>query len=301
MNAQDADSATNTLNESLLSLVNKCFPVRTVTLSSRDPSWMTSLVKYLLKKKSRANASGNVSEPIAENRMNWGRAETTGTMQWWRRVDNISQRKNKPQPVLKESFLRGLNEFFAKLCQDDSYTESSFQEIDREKHLSPRLNETEVMLALSKIKKTVSGPDSIPYWVWRDNALLLAPVVIWNLSLCSYTWPEAWKESNISQLPKVDTPLQHQDFRGINVTPVIARCFEKIVYHKFSKHAFEENLGPTQYAYREGCNCTDSLINMRYNCLKALDDRECRYVRLCAMDFAKAFDNVRHNIVLVTN
>ena len=68
-------------------------------------------------------------ELIAENRMNWGRAETTGTMQWWRRVDNISQRKNKPQPVLNESFLRGLNEFFAKRCQDDSYTEPSFLEI----------------------------------------------------------------------------------------------------------------------------------------------------------------------------
>lgn len=159
------------------------------------------------------------------------------------------------------------------------------------------------MLALSKIKKTASGSDTIPYWIWRDNALLLDPVVtfIWNLSLCSYTWPEAWKESYISPLPKVDAPLQHQDVHDINVTPVIARCFEKIVYHKFSKHAFEENLCPTQYAYREGCNCTDVLINMQYNCLKALDDRECRYVRLCAMDFAKAFDNVRHNIVLVTN
>ena len=73
----------------------------------------------------------------------------------------------------------------------------------------------------------------MPYWVWRDNALLLAPVVtfIWNLSLCSYKWPKAWKECNVSPLPKVDTPLQHQDFRGINVTPLIARSFEKIVYH----------------------------------------------------------------------
>ena len=211
----------------------------------------------------------------------------------------IKKQTIKPQSVLNKSFLRGLNDVFAKLCQDDSYTEPSFQEIDREKHLSPRLNETEVMLALSRIEKTASGPDSIPYWVWRDNALLLAPVVtfIWNLSLCSYTWPEAWKESNISPLPKVNTTSQHQDFRGINVTPVIARCFEKIVYHKFGKHAFEENLGPTQYAYREGCNCTDALINLQYNCLKALDDRECRYVRLFAMHFAKAFDNVRHSIL----
>ena len=52
---------------------------------------------------------------------------------------------------------------------------------------------------------------------------------------------------------------------------------------------------------KDATACTDALINMQYNCLKALDDRECRYVPLCAMDFAKAFDNVRHNTVLVTN
>ena len=78
---------------------------------------------------------------------------------------------------MNESFLHGLNEVFAKLCQDDSYTEPSFQEIDKEKHLSPRLNETKVMLAFSKIKKIASAPDSIPHSVWRDNALLLAPAV----------------------------------------------------------------------------------------------------------------------------
>ena len=77
-------------------------------------------------------------------------------------------------------------------------------------------------------RSKASGPGNIPYW---DNALLLGPVVtfIWNLSLCSYTWPEAWKESNVSPLPKVDTPSQQQDFCGINVAPVIAMCFEKIV------------------------------------------------------------------------
>ena len=107
----------------------------------------------------------------------------------------------------------------------------------------------------------------MPYWVWRDNALLLAPAFtfIWNLSLCSYTWPKAWKESNVSPLAKVDTPLQHQALCGIDVTPVIARSFEKILNHLFSKRAFEENLGSTQCAYREGCNCANALINIHYN------------------------------------
>ena len=44
----------------------------------------------------------------------------------------------------------------------------------------------------------------------------------------------------------------------------------------------------TQYAYRDGCRCTDALIQIRYNYLNALDDKDCNYVRLFIMDFSKA-------------
>ena len=33
-----------------------------------------------------------------------------------------------------------------------------------------------------------------------------------------------------------DTPIQCLDFRGINMTPVIARCFERTVYRHYSKN-----------------------------------------------------------------
>ena len=81
------------------------------------------------------------------------------------------------------------------------------------------------------------------------------------------------------------------------MTPVIARCFEKTLYHHYSKKVFEENLIVTQYAYREGYSCTDALIQIQYSYLKALDDKDCNYVRLLAMDFSKAFDNVKHSLV----
>ena len=100
--------------------------------------------------------------------------------------------------------------------------------------------------------------------------------------------------ANINPLPKVHTPLEYQDFRGINVTPITARCFERTVYSTFSKLMFEANLSPSRFAYRDGCNCTDALLKLQYNCLKALDYTETDHVRLYAMDFSKAFDNVRH-------
>ena len=49
--------------------------------------------------------------------------------------------------------------------------------------------------------------------------------------------------------------------------------------------------------YRDGCSCTDALIQIQYYYLRALDDKDCNYVRLFAMDFSKAFDNVKHSLV----
>ena len=119
---------------------------------------------------------------------------------------------------------------------------------------------------------------------------------LWNKSLSFYTWLTAWKEAKINPLPKVDSPVQYSDCWGINVTPVIARCFKRTVYHHYSKKVFEENLKVTQYAYREDCSCTDALIQIQYN-LRALNDKDCNYVRLFAMDFLKAFDNVKDLLV----
>lgn len=70
--------ATIHLNSILHSLFDDWFPLKTVTLSTRDPPWVTPLVKFLIKKRSRAATSGNtskikefstkISKLIAENR-----------------------------------------------------------------------------------------------------------------------------------------------------------------------------------------------------------------------------------------
>ena len=112
--------------------------------------------------------------------------------------------------------------------------------VDCERHSLLMLNEYDVLLALSRIRKTATGPDGDPYWVWKDNCTTLTPVVtaLWNLSLPSHSWPIAYKEANINPLPKIDAPTQYSDFRGISVTPVIAHCFERTIYQHFSKKGF---------------------------------------------------------------
>lgn len=123
--------------------------------------------------------------------------------------------------------------------------------------------------------KNSYGPYWLPFWVWRDNCPILASVVtaLWNKSFSSHTCSTAWKEASINSLLKVDIPLQHPNFRGINVTPVIARCFERTVHHHYSKKVFEENPMETQYTYRDGCSRIDAFTQIQHNHLKALDDK----------------------------
>ena len=97
---------------------------------------------------------------------------------------------------------------------------------------------------MSSLKKTATGPDQIPYWVWKDQAEIFTPIItrLCNLSLATHQWPRSWKRANINPLPKVDVPVERGDFRGINVTPVIARALEKAVYKIHAQRPVEEQL-----------------------------------------------------------
>ena len=97
-----------------------------------------------------------------------------------------------------------LNNYFGNLCCDDTYIEPTpIALID--KSVYPVLDELQVFRTLSNVKRTTTGPDSIPYWFWKEFADLLAPLItqIWNLSLKDSTWPLAWKEANIRPFAKI--------------------------------------------------------------------------------------------------
>ena len=241
----------------------------------------------------------NASEVICENRR--VRPKKVGSRDWWQHVDFISQRRSQTAGVLLgNEELCELNEYFSSLCTDTSYTEPLNVVIDINAE-TPKFTEWQVWNCLTHLKNTATGPDLIPSWVWKDHAEILAPVVtkIWNLSLSTHTWPTSWKRANIKPLPKVDIPKSNQDYRGISITPVIARAFERLVYHNYVKNTVEEKLSCNQFAYRQGGNCTNALLSIQHNVYKHLDDPDCKAVCLFAMDFSKAFDSVKHDLLAV--
>ena len=158
------------------------------------------------------------------------------------------------------------------------------------------ITERQVWNAVTKLKRTATGPDDIPFWVWKDYAELLTTVKtqVWNLPLSTRSWMRA----NINPLPKIDPiiPNENSDrYRSINVTSVIARTFEKVVYHTHVKVVIEKNLSPTQFAYRQEGNCTNALSSIQHHVYRHLDNSDCKALRLFTMDFSKAFDSVNHS------
>ena len=240
-----------------------------------------------------------IVQAISNNRRNC--KDSMGSRKWWKDVDNKSQRSgSSPRVTLNETSLTRLNQFFSELCQDGHYVEPVPLIVNANVNI-PEVTETQVCNTLTKINaiRTATGPDDIPCWIWRDHAEIFTEVSelttkVWNLSLLTQTWPKAWKRSNINPLPKIDNPVEDGDFRGIHVTPVIARAFERAVYQRHAKYEIENFLSPTQFAYREGGSCTKALLAIQHKVLKYLDNKNCKAVRLFSMDFSKAFDSVRH-------
>ena len=87
------------------------------------------------------------------------------------------------------------------------------------------------------------------------------------------------------------------DFRGISVTPVIARAFERTVYNIFNRRDIASRLGANQFAYKTGGSYTNALVKMQHDISRALDNPRNKAVRLFTMDLSKAFDNVNHHLL----
>ena len=76
---------------------------------------------------------------------------------------------------------------------------------------------------------------------------------------------------------------------------MIARTFEKVVYHTHVKAVVENSLSPSQFEHRQGGNCTNGLLSIQHHVYRQLDNRDCNAVRLFTIYFSKAFDSVNHS------
>ena len=143
------------------------------------------------------------------------------------------------------------------------------------------------------------GPDSVPNWVIRDCAGILAKPVcaIFNSSLRDGWIPDIWKAADIVPLPKVNPPTKlDTDLRPISLTSVLSKCLEKFISSWIMDTA-REQIDIHQYGSMQGSSTVHALVNMIHRWQEALDSPG-NLVHILFLDFRKAFNLVDHTVLM---
>ena len=143
---------------------------------------------------------------------------------------------------------------------------------------------------LRKTRKTASGKDGIPAWVFRENAYNLTfPLKhIIDHCLAQGKFPACLKISKVIPLPKVATSGSLNDLRPIAITPIMFRIMERILIKSFVATNYEEKIEARQHGLRVR-GSTQDLIRLQNDC-RHFQSAGFDYVRIVSLDFSKAFD-----------
>lgn len=115
-------------------MYNDCFPLIAVKTSSRDPPYMSPLVKHLCKIRNknaktdsdliRATRRGEINDLICKNQINAVRNENRkhcrGSKGWWDTVQIITGRKTQGTLISKVINPDNINAYFQSINTDDT-------------------------------------------------------------------------------------------------------------------------------------------------------------------------------------
>lgn len=276
---------------------------------------MSPLVKHLLKRRQALLRKGGqkqnpnvtilqerINKLIRENQLQAVKHDSNkhdkGTRSWWSTINSITGRKSICQSISSIIDPASINEYFGEINTDPDYSLPEMLNIPEGTRV-PTFTVHEVTQALINIKRTTSGPDDFPYWLFRDFGYHLAPVItdVFNASLLQHTVPLLWKEANIRPVPKELPFTSCNQLRPISLTNIIMRLFERLVYKNELSTVCANHIDLDQFAYRKGHNSTMALLKSQHNWLKWLDGNA-DFVRIFSFDFSKAFDSVSHRILV---
>ncbi len=160
---------------------------------------------------------------------------------------------------------------------------------DRALCLSP----ADVRKTLSRINpRKAAGPDNIPGRVLKDCAAQLTDVLtdIFNTSLSQAVVPTCLKSTTIIPVPKKSPVSCLNDYRPIALTPIMMKCFERLVMHNI-KNSLPNTLDPLQFAYRPNRSTDDAISSTLHLALTHLENKD-SYVRMLFIDFSSAFNTI---------
>uniref|UniRef100_A0A3B1IGH8 Reverse transcriptase domain-containing protein n=1 Tax=Astyanax mexicanus TaxID=7994 RepID=A0A3B1IGH8_ASTMX len=104
------------------------------------------------------------------------------------------------------------------------------------------------------------------------------------------TVPMCLKSTTIVPVPKKSTVSCLNDYRPVALTPIIMKCFERLVMRNI-KTQLPSSLDPLQFAYRPNRSTDDAITTTLHLSLTHLEKKD-TYVRMLFIDFSSAFNTI---------
>ncbi|KAI7804208.1 putative RNA-directed DNA polymerase from mobile element jockey-like [Triplophysa rosa] len=146
--------------------------------------------------------------------------------------------------------------------------------------------------------RKATGPDGVSGQVLRDCAGQLAGVFtkIFNQCISQAVVPSCLKTFTIIPIPKKNTISCLNDYRPVALTPIIMKCFEKLV-RTYIVSILPPSFNPYPFAYRANRSTEDAIATALYSALCHLEQRG-SYARLLFVDFSSAFNTILPDILV---
>ena len=223
----------------------------------------------------------------------------------WKPKQSAIKDKNGKMLQDKAEVKKRWTEYCSGLYTDGGNNEAVVNELDK---ISPPPNEDEqqdilyeeVAAAVKRLKKGKSpGIDSIAGEVIQAGGEKVTEEIH---SICNQIWqegrvPEEWTKSVIVTIPKKGDLADCSNYRTIALLSHISKVLLMVLLERL-KAQVEPYLSEEQAGFRRDRSTVQQILILRLIAEKA--KRKGRCILNCFIDFRKAFDSIKHDIIWAT-
>jgi exonuclease III len=220
----------------------------------------------------------------------------------WKAVNEITGRKDKPTVTVQGGSAEKRNEgwlnHFKKLLGEAPKVTPDLKRIQIARNLNistANFTHKELSKAIdSTSKKKKMGLDNIPPIIWKDpkfHDLLLENC---NFVLNSFDAPELWLRSGIVPLPKKGNLTLHKNYRGISLTCIAAKIYNKLLLNRIFP-ALNPILRRNQNGFRKGRSTIAQILALR-RIIEEMNNGN-KELTIVFVDFKKAFDSIHREVM----
>lgn len=165
--------------------------------------------------------------------------------------------------------------------------------------LSP-IAEGEIITLLQALNTNISaGHDDLkPAPIKAVSRLISAPLThICNISLSQGIFPNKMKVARVCVLHKGGSLHDMNNYRPISVLPLFSKILEQVINGKLVCYLAKKNLiAQQQYGFQKKKSTEMALLNIKNKLINNFENQ--LYTIGVFLDFRKAFDSIKHDVLL---